>query len=93
MTLRRGLQSLGDIIDIRGPRGGKLIVEAPDGLELRIPAEGGRAQLGLAQPGTWRVRWSVDGEVSEIDVADDRPHAPAKSETPQAVRARRYGTD
>jgi hypothetical protein len=80
MALQRGPQKLGDIIDLRGPRGGMLEVIAPDGLELRIPAAGGRARLWLAQPGTWRMRWEIDDDTSEVEVIDGGAHEPAPPE-------------
>lgn len=77
-------RTVGEVIELRGPRGGKVFVEAPDGLDLRIPADGGRVQLWLAQAGAWRVQWGEDGEVAVIQVveSDDLPAAEPEEQPP-----------
>jgi hypothetical protein len=62
VALLIGTRQVGAVVTLRGPRGGSLEVTAPDGLQLRIPAENGRAELWLPQPGEWLYYWTHGGE-------------------------------
>lgn len=57
MALSLGPRTLGEVVELRGPRGGRLTVVAPDGLMVIIPAENGRASVWLAQVGEWSYAW------------------------------------
>lgn len=61
MALKLAPQQHGATVTLRGPRGSALLVHAPDGLQLRIPASHGRATLWLPQAGEWRYEWDVPG--------------------------------
>ena len=60
--------TVGEITRLRVPRGCTVIVDAPDGLQLRMPAPNGTVDLWVPQAGEWRVSWP--GGDTTLEVAD-----------------------
>lgn len=52
----------------RAPTRPALIVKAPDGLLLSIPAPNGVVDLWLPQVGTWLLRWEDQQEIQSVEV-------------------------
>lgn len=90
MARRVAPRAVGDVIEFRGQRGATLTVHAPNGLEVRIPAPTGRADVWLAQAGEWRYEWTdgTGGTLIVTDAAD--PETPELQPEPRAVPPRQY---
>jgi hypothetical protein len=65
--------SVGSVIALRGPRGGKFIATAPDGSEVHVPANTGSARLWVPQPGVWTYRWTGDPPITGEIVVTAEP--------------------
>lgn len=74
MAVRFGTRTVGDTVDLRGPRDSTLEVWAPDGMRLWLPAPTGKVTLWLAQAGRWHYAWTDPaGGEGDIDVTAPDP--------------------
>lgn len=92
MAFRRPPAEAGDIVELRGPRGSTLVVDAPDGLQVRIPAPHGCASVWLPQTGEWAYAWDdgPSGTLTVIDPPAEPVTEPAVDAGPVTVKPRQY---